>query len=104
VLAARASLAAWDLRAAWATQRVVILILDDSIAQVRRVAGRVVHVSPTDARAVIDQLDGERIDVPCAVVLTVRRPHFHEPADMAALEPVLVESQLSGQLAFPQIR
>lgn len=75
-LARRESAAAWELRAAWATGRVVSLRLEG--ADEERVAGVVTSVSATDAFVLMGD---ERIHVPLNRVLSVRRPHFSEPAD-----------------------
>lgn len=85
VLAARESAAAWDLRGAWASRRVVVLALDPDRAVLPRIEGYVEHVAASNAFAEILELDGGEISVPCAVILSVRRPHFQEPADAGAL-------------------
>ena len=85
MLAHRESGAAWELRGAWASRRVIVILLDPAVAALPRVAGWVEHVSPTDALAVVETLEGERIDVPCSAVLATRKPHFSEPEDRPAL-------------------
>lgn len=83
-LAARESAAAWSLRGAWAGRWPVVLRLDER-AILPRVSGYVEHVAASNAFATIEELGGEQINVPCAVILAVRRPHFHEPEDRDAL-------------------
>lgn len=106
MLAVQESAAAWDLRAAWALRCAVVLALDPRIAAHARVAGWVDHVSPTDAFAVLELVDGEGMTVPCVAVLSVRAPHFHEPADaeirMAPRRPrrTTVLDVYPGQLAL----
>jgi hypothetical protein len=105
-LARRESAVAWDLRGAWATRAVVILLLDPAWTTIPRVVGRVERVSPTDATTDIDQVAAQgRITVPCVAIAAVRRPHFHEPADRDALaEPAAAPRDLStlpGQTTLP---
>jgi len=50
-----------------------------------RLEGYVQRVSATFALAVLETLDGDVIDVPCAAILQVRTPHFQEPLDARAL-------------------
>lgn len=77
---------AWELRTAWALGREVIIVLEDDGQPLPKehVRGYVTHVAPTDAFAVLDVVAqeenelGGKLHVPCALVLTVRRPHFHE--------------------------
>jgi hypothetical protein len=103
-VARRETAAAWDLRAAWATRRPVVLTLDAAVAALARVAGYVERVSPTGARCDVDDLDVGAITVPCRVVLAVRRPHFHEPADARAAtapaRPPRDSPSVPGQLSF----
>jgi hypothetical protein len=103
-VARRESAAAWDLRSAWAARRPVVLTLDAAVAVVARVAGYVERVSATGATCDVDDLAGGRIVVPLRVVLAVRRPHFHEPADRVAAaapaRPQRDDGPLSGQLAW----
>lgn len=83
-VAARESAAAWALRGAWGGRWPVVLRLDER-AVLPRVSGYVEHVAGSGAYVLIEELDGEQIHVPCAYVLAVRRPHFHEPGDRRAL-------------------
>jgi hypothetical protein len=104
-LARRESAVAWDLRGAWATRAVVILLLDPTWTTIPRVVGRVERVSPTDATTDIDQGAAQgRITVPCVAIAAVRRPHFHEPTDRDALaEPGMPPRDLTtlpGQTTF----
>lgn len=67
---------AWELRTAWALGREVVVVLD---GQEERVRGYVTHVSPSGAYALVDvDRFPQDLHVPCALVLTVRHPHFHE--------------------------
>lgn len=116
-LAARESMAAWDLRAAWATRAVVVLSLDPDVAVMARLAGYVERVSPTGATADLEPIGapaesweaGGLITVPCAAVLSVRKPHWHEPADAAALCAPRRERRLTvldlypDQLSFDEV-
>lgn len=79
ILATRESAAAWELRTAWALRRAVVLSLD--VVDLPRVAGWVETVAATDAFADVETPSGEVVRVQCGVVLSVRSPHFHEPAD-----------------------
>lgn len=81
---ARESAAAWSLRAAWGGRWPVVVRLDER-AVLPRVSGYVEHVAASGAFVLLEELDGEPIHVPCAHVLSVRRPHFHEPGDRRAL-------------------
>jgi hypothetical protein len=105
MLATRESAAAWELRTAWASRRVIVILLDPAVAAFTRLAGWVERVSPTDALAVLETLDGERVDVPCSAVLSLRRPHFTEPEDRPALaapprEPRVIDPPHADQMAF----
>lgn len=72
-----------------------MLVLDREWAVVPRVSGRVVYVATTDTFASVDDGGGDPIHVPLAVVLAVRRPHFSEPLDVAAIpEPDTSSAQL----------
>lgn len=83
VLASREQAHAWDLRSAWATQREVVVVLDEGCL-IPRVRGTVEHVAPTGAFVRIHDGAATPWHVPCALILAVRKPHFHEPLD----EPV----------------
>lgn len=116
-LAARESAAAWDLRTAWALRHVVVLSLDPDVAAMPRLAGYVERVSPTGATAQLEPVEAPEalawetglITVPCGAVLSVRRPHFHEPRDAAALAAPsrgrreTVIDQFPGQLSFDEV-
>jgi hypothetical protein len=80
---------AWELRTAWALRREVVLVMGER----GRVRGYVQHVAPTDAFALVWDGRGE-VHLPCALVATVRRPHFSEPLDG---EPV-------GAVPVPEVR
>lgn len=69
---------AWELRGClWTRFEVVITLREDAL--VKRVRGYVVEVSPTDVTAVIDDARWEEpITVLLEMVLTIRRPHYHE--------------------------
>lgn len=67
---------AWELRTAWGLGREVVVVLE---GQQERVRGYVTHVAPTGAYATVDvEKLPQDLHVPCALVLTVRHPHFHE--------------------------
>ncbi len=68
--------AAWELRAAWARHREVVVVLD---RQAGRVRGFVEHVSATNAYALVWDGHGT-VHLPCALVRAVRVPHEHETA------------------------
>lgn len=97
--------AAWSLRSAWALRRAVVVTLD--MDDPRRLDGWVAHVDASDAAADIETLNGRVVRVPCVVILSVRAPHFHEPADRALLEAPKRERRLTvldrfpGQLMLP---
>lgn len=95
--AAREAAAAWELRGAWAAQREVVVT-----AGRWRVRGFVAHVAPTGAFAMV--WDGrDEVHVPLAQVGAVRRPHFTEPMDGAAVPrpaPRRALPMLPGQLAL----
>lgn len=103
-VASREQAHAWDLRGAWAGRRPVVVRLDGERVEVDRLAGYVEHVSPSGAYAVVDDLDRGEVHFPCAVVLAVIRPHFHEPgaADLLAARPSRGPALAvpPGQLAF----
>lgn len=63
---------AWELRAAWALGREVLLVLEEP-ARPERVRGYVVWVAPTGAVVRIDDGLGEPLHVPVARILTVAR-------------------------------
>lgn len=101
-LAARESAAAWELRAAWAARREVVVALDPSLAALPRVQGYVESVSPTSAYAVIRDRDGA-CHVPLTIVLSIREPHFTEATDLPAGEippPPARQEVPDGQLTF----
>lgn len=98
----------WELRAAWASRREVILRFDDRAA-FPRVRGRVRHVA---ASGVFVQIDDGRVDavddrgrklgpvhVPTAIILSVRTPHFTEPLDAAPARRE-DEDALAGQTSI----
>lgn len=94
MLATREQAWAWDLRAAWAGGWAVSVVLEKECVP-PRVRGWVSFVSSTGAFA---EIDG--VHVPCARILTVRRPHFHEKLDgdgPSDLRPRRVDP-LPGQL------
>lgn len=100
-LAARESAAAWELRAAWAARREVVVALDHPAA-FPRIQGYVENVSPTAAYAVIRDLGGA-CHVPLTLVLSIRSPHFSEATDRPAgeLPPPPVRQEVpDGQLAL----
>ncbi|HEX7088688.1 MAG TPA: hypothetical protein VF192_01050 [Longimicrobiales bacterium] len=104
-VASREQAHAWDLRGAWAGRRAVVVRLDPDRAAIGRLAGYVEHVAPSGAFAVIADLDAGEVHFPCALVLSVRRPHFHEPADRRLRETPPPEgprrdAPVSGQLCF----
>lgn len=85
---------AWELRAAWASQKRVTLTLDPEIAEltVDRIRGTVEHVSSTGLFVIM--LDGlGEIHVPLAAVLSIRSPHFTEPADEESAEDDPLEQE-----------
>ena len=95
--APREAAAAWELRAAWASGREVLLSLPRA-----RVRGRVEHVASTGAFALVWDGAGE-VHVPCALVRSVRAAHFHEggePVEPRRRGPAL-EPPPPGQLALP---
>lgn len=79
-LISRQSALAWDLRGfLWSGKEVVVL---SPGADLPRVRGLVIGVTPTDALALIDDA---RWDEPVAIdlsgVASVRQPHYHEEGD-----------------------
>lgn len=66
---------AWELRAAWAKQAVVVLSLSER-CDPRRLEGKVQHVAVTDAFVICDGWH-----VPMCDVLAIHRPHFDQVAD-----------------------
>lgn len=80
----RESAAAFELRGAWASRKVVSLLLDRDLADIPRIRGTVERVAATDAFCVVLEPDGFPTHVPLCAVLAVRSPHFHEPADEPA--------------------
>lgn len=100
MLATREQQWAWDLRAAWAGGWQVALVMDEDCSP-RRLKGFVARVVPTGAYALLEA-EGTVYHVPCASILTVRRPHFHEdgpPSAPARLRPQKEELP-PGQLAL----
>jgi hypothetical protein len=100
-LAARESAAAWELRAAWAAQREVVLALDHPAA-FPRIQGYVENVSASGAYAVIRDAAGA-CHVPLTLVLSVRTPHFTEATDLpaGAIPPPPVQQWVpDGQLSL----
>jgi hypothetical protein len=96
-LVRRETAVARQLRDAWMGCWVIVLTLDPEIAQVEHVSGYVERVSPTNAVVDVEEIGGAgMITVPCCTVLTVRRPHFHEPLDAVALK---AERRLARNLA-----
>lgn len=93
MLAAREQSSAWELRAAWATGREVIVVFE-----LTRVRGIVTRVAPTGAAAWIDDGLGEPMHVPCAAILSIRRPHFHEDGSTPRVAPRPQRVELPGQL------
>lgn len=75
---------AWELRGyLWANREIVVALRRDAL--VPRYRGYLVSVSPTDANAVLDDARwDEPVTIPLDLVLSVRRPHYHEDGD----EPV----------------
>lgn len=69
---------AWELRGYWARRTVISVRLQ---ADVERARGRVAYVSPTGAFALLSGPEDEPLHVPCARILSIRRPHFTEPVD-----------------------
>lgn len=97
--ATREGVAAWQLRAAWVRRREVSCALVGG----DRVRGYVLHVSASGAYALVWDGAGE-VHVPCALVLTVRRPHFQEPLDGKPVAPPPPREAIAlpsaGQLAL----
>jgi hypothetical protein len=99
-LAARESAVAWDLRAAWGTGARVSVRFEDGCV-VERIQGRVTHVSATGATATVDDghADGP-MDFPCVLVLSVRKPHFHEPLDARPDAAPAIAPEFGSQLSL----
>ena len=84
----------WELRRCWATRREVSLALDRR-ASLPRVRGRVEHVAASGVYVLVADYEakakGGPMNVPTALILSVRSPHFHEPADAEpAREPIIL--------------
>lgn len=77
-LATREQAFAWELRGYWARGTEVVAVLDQEIAQLPRVRGIVVRVAATGAVAWFDDGGDGEVTVPCAAIVNLRRPHFHE--------------------------
>lgn len=105
MLASRESSVAWELRGAWASREPVVLACEKP-ARWRTLAGWVEHVDASNAAVLFEAVNGEVVSVPCALVLSVRRPHFHEPEDEAILAAprrvrrVTVLDRFPGQLSL----
>lgn len=78
---------AWDLRAAWAGGRAVVVRLEARKGRLERVEGFVTYVAASGAYVLVldPEVPAEPIHVPCALIESVRRPHFHEPDDARIL-------------------
>lgn len=73
----------WELRGAWASRREIVATLR---ADRPRIRGYVEHVAATDAFALI--WDGAGMaHAPIERVLSIRSPHFSEPADGEPVAP-----------------
>lgn len=95
----RESEVAWELRGAWATLRELVVVWPGG-----RVRGFVEYVAPTDAFCLM--WDGRgTIHVPLGLLPSVRRPHFHEPADGEPVVPPMIRQRvplpMPGQLSLP---
>jgi hypothetical protein len=88
----------WELRGCWAKQRVVSLALDRR-CDVPRVKGTIAHVAASGVFVQVNDREakakGGPITVPVAVILSVRTPHFTEPADADLSEPDRLPGQTS---------
>lgn len=89
---------AWELRAAWALGRVLVLSLDERCV-IPRVRGTVCRVATTGAFVLMDDGRGDPVHVPCALIRAIRRPHFSEPND-AEPHQLTLDDELPGQLSF----
>lgn len=90
---------AWDLRAAWAAGWQVAVVMDEDCEH-RRLKGFITRVVPTGAYALLD-VGGDVYHLPCASILTVRRPHFHEDGPSAPMHLRPQKKELpAGQLAL----
>lgn len=96
---------AWELRGHWAARREIVLRLHGG-----RVRGFVEHVSATGAYAIVDPVSSTlpspepweppTLHVPLGLVLSVRRPHFHEDGPLSPVRErrrTEADLQLSGQ-------
>jgi hypothetical protein len=105
--------ALWELRAAWATRREVVLVLSER-ADLPRVRGTVEHVAPTGTVVhVLDEGEEDPIVVPAYLIRAVRRPHFHEdgvearpapaPRDLRALNRAAEGQRRIGEERAPEM-
>jgi hypothetical protein len=105
LLKKQASLA-WELRRyLWGALEVVVSCRRDAL--VPRYRGYVVSVSPTDSTALLDDARwDEPVLIPLNLVLTVRRPHYHEDGpeperDRPVVRPAIQSYQpMPGQLTL----
>ncbi|MGH2938304.1 MAG: hypothetical protein ACRDPE_09320 [Solirubrobacterales bacterium] len=97
---------AWELRGyLWGAAEIVVSCRRDAL--VPRYRGYVVSVSPTDATFELDDARwGEPVLIPVDLVLTVRRPHYHEDGpeperDRPVVRPAIQSyQQMPGQLTL----
>lgn len=86
----------WELRAAWASRKEVSLRFDGR-ASYPSARGTVEHVAASGVYVqLLDRAHrGGPIHVPTAIILSIRSPHFSEPADRREEIPDVLAGQLS---------
>lgn len=89
----------WELRTAWASRREVSLALDRR-ASLPRVRGTVDHVAASGVFVLVSDGGAEPVHVPVALILSVRLPHFTEPADARPARRRGAPLELPGQTSI----